>query len=309
MSAAGHTTLSRGDWARALAVVLIWGLNFVVMKLGLQGLSPMLLGALRFMAASLPLLAFVRPPQLPWRFVIGYGLAQGVGQFGLLFLGLKLGMTAGMASVVMQTQVFFTLLLAMPLLGEHARAAQWLGVAVALMGLGAIAWAHGDAPGQMTLVGFALTLGAAFMWAASNIVVRRAARHGAYDPVAFIVWSSLVPILPFAALALASDGPAEVLHQLRGLDGVALFAVAYLAWLATVLAYALWTRLLQRHAAAHVTPFSLLVPVVGLWAAWMAFGEAPTTRQWAGTVAVLAGLLIHQGAGWLAARRARRFTA
>jgi len=107
MSAAPR--LSRGDWARAIAVVVIWGLNFVVMKLGLHSLSPMLLGALRFSAASLPLLLFVRPPRgLPWRFTLGYGLAQGVGQFGLLFLGLRLGMTASMASVVMQVQVFFT---------------------------------------------------------------------------------------------------------------------------------------------------------------------------------------------------------
>ncbi len=113
--------LSRGDLLRALAVVVIWGLNFVVMKVGLQGLSPMLLGALRFAAASLPFLLFVHLPVLPWRFVVGYGLAQGLGQFGFLFLGLQLGMTAGMASVVMQTQAFFTLLLAAPLLGERAR--------------------------------------------------------------------------------------------------------------------------------------------------------------------------------------------
>ena len=107
-----NTPLSRGDWLSALVVVLIWGLNFVVMKLGLQAISPMLLGALRFSAASLPFLLFVRPPSLPWRFMLGYGLAQGVGQFGLLFLGLHLGMTAGMASVVIQTQAFFTLLAA-----------------------------------------------------------------------------------------------------------------------------------------------------------------------------------------------------
>lgn len=297
--------LSRGDLLRALAVVVIWGLNFVVMKLGLQGLSPMLLGALRFVAASLPFIAFVRPPALPWRFVIGYGLTQGVGQFGLLFLGLKLGMTAGMASVVMQTQVFFTLVLAMPLLREHTRPAQWLGVGVALAGLATIASAHGQAPGQMTLVGFVLTLGAAFMWASSNIVVRRAARHGHYEPVGFIVWSSLVPIVPFTALALATDGPGQVLHQLQSLDARAVFAVLYLALLATILAYAMWTRLLQRHPAARVTPFSLLVPVVGLWAAWAAFDEAPALRQWIGTAAVLAGLLINQGAGWLQARRTR----
>ena len=161
-----------GDSLRALAVVVLWGLNFVVMKVGLQGLSPMLLGALRFAAASLPFLWWVGRPPLPWRYVLAYGLAQGLGQFGLLFWGLQLGMTAGMASVVMQMQAFFTLLLAAPFLGERARSWQWAGLGVALCGLLVIATAHGEGPGQMTLVGLVLTASAALMWAVSNIVVR-----------------------------------------------------------------------------------------------------------------------------------------
>jgi len=301
--------LSRGDLARALCVVLIWGLNFVAMKLGLQDLSPMLLGALRFAAASLPLLLFVARPALPWRYFAAYGLAQGVGQFGLLFLGLQLGMTAGMASVVMQTQAFFTLLLAGPLLGERARRDQWLGLAVALAGLLVIATAHGNGPGQMTLIGFILTLSAAFMWAASNVVVRFAVRTTpGYDPFGFIVWSSVVPVLPFLLLAVAMDGSAQVLRQLGGLDLRALLAVLFLAWFATLLAYTLWTRLLQRHPAGRVVPFSLLVPVVGLAAAALAFGERPSPAQWLGTGAVLAGLVINQGMagrlrGWWKRRR------
>jgi len=297
--------LSRGDLLRALAVVVIWGLNFVVMKLGLQGLSPMLLGALRFSAASLPFLLFVPRPALPWRFVLGYGLAQGLGQFGFLFLGLQLGMTAGMASVVMQTQAFFTLLLAAPLLGERAGPWQWWGLTLAFAGLMTIGLAHGEGPGQMTLAGFVLTLAAAFMWAVSNLVARRAATAGPYGPFPFIVWSSTVPIVPFFALALWTDGAPGVLAQLRAVDGVALAAVLYLALLATLLAYTLWTQLLQRHPAGRVTPFSLLVPVVGLWAAYAFLGEQPAPLQWAGAGAVLCGLVVNQAGGWLRARRAR----
>jgi O-acetylserine/cysteine efflux transporter len=288
---------SRGDALRALAVVVIWGLNFVVMKLGLQAVSPMLLGALRFAAASLPFLLFVKPPPLPWRFIAGYGLVQGLGQFGFLFLGLQLGMTAGMASVVMQTQAFFTLLLAVPLLGERVRAHQWLGLGVALAGLLLIASAHGEGPGQMTLAGFVLTLSAAAMWALSNIVARRASQIARYEPFPFVVWSSVFPIVPFALIALATDGPASVQRQLHGMGPGAWFAVVYLALAATLLAYSLWTRLLQRHAATRVTPFSLLVPVVGLWAAWVAYGEAPLGLQWLGTGAVLLGLVVNQVGG------------
>lgn len=300
------TPFSRGDALRALAVVVIWGLNFVVMKLGLQSISPMLLGALRFAAASLPFLLFVRPPALPWRFIAGYGLVQGLGQFGFLFLGLKLGMTAGMASVVMQTQAFFTLMLAVPLLGERVRANQWLGLGVALAGLLMIASAHGEGPGQMTLAGFVLTLSAAAMWALSNIVARRASQIARYEPFPFVVWSSVFPILPFALIALATDGAASVQQQLAGMGVGAWFAVLYLALGATLLAYSLWTRLLQRHAATRVTPFSLLVPVVGLWAAWVAYGEAPLGVQWVGTGAVLVGLVVNQVRGRLCCRSVDR---
>ncbi|QHE87764.1 EamA family transporter [Hydrogenophaga sp. BPS33] len=290
--------LSSGDFLRALAVVVIWGLNFVVMKVGLQGLSPMLLGALRFTAAALPFLLFVKVPNLPWRYLVAYGLAQGLGQFGFLFLGLHLGMTAGMASVVMQTQAFFTLLMAAPLLGERARAAQWVGLVVALCGLLLIATAHGEGPGQMTLAGFVLTLGAGFMWAVSNIVVRLANRVSDYDPFGFLVWSCVFPILPFFGLALWMDGPSSVARQLSGMGWPAVLSVLFLAFFATLLAYSLWTRLLKRHPAGRVTPFSLLVPVVGLWSAWMFFGEWPLPQQWLGALAVLMGLVVNQLGGF-----------
>lgn len=306
MSAAAQgTALSRGDLLRALVVVVIWGLNFVVMKVGLKGLSPMLLGALRFTVASLPFLLFVRMPKLPVRYLLAYGLAQGLGQFGFLFWGLQLGMTAGMASVVMQMQAFFTLLLIAPLLGERARSWQWLGLAVALGGLLMIGMAHGDGPGQMTLIGFILTACAAFMWAVSNVVVRFATRHGSYEPFNFVVWSSVVPIVPFFALALWSEGYTQMEQELRGIDMAAALSVAYLALLGTLLAYSLWTRLLQRHQAGRVTPFSLLVPVVGLAAAGVFFGEVPLPMQWAGTAMVLMGLVINQTGSWVATRWGR----
>ena len=295
--------LSRGDLLRALAVVVFWGLNFVVMKIGLQGIGPMLLGALRFAAAALPFLLFVRFPKLSWRYVVAYGLAQGLGQFGFLFLGLQMGMTAGMASVVMQTQAFFTLLLAVPVLGERARWSQWLGLLVALGGLVLIATAHGEGPGQMTLAGFVLTLSAAFMWAVSNLVARLASRVADYDPFPFIVWSSVFPIVPFLGLALWMDGASGVWAQVAGLGLSAVLAVLFLAWLATLLAYTLWTQLLKRHPAGRVTPFSLLVPVVGLWAAWVFFDELPLFQQWLGTGAVLMGLVVNQLGGWLVSRR------
>lgn len=295
MSRAGE--MSRGDYLCAFGVVIIWGLNFVVMKVGLQGLSPMLLGALRFALASLPFLLFVPRPRLPWRFLAVYGLVQGLGQFGLLFLAIDLGMPAGMASVVMQTQAFFTMLLAVPLLGERVRHDQWLGLSVAAVGLILVAASASSSGGQgsMTLIGLVLTVGAALMWAASNLVLRFAARATSdYDPFALIVWSSAVPMLPFLALAVLTDGWAATQETLTSIGLAEGLATAYLALFATLLAYTMWARLLRRHPTARVAPFSLLVPVVGLWAAAMAFDEHLTAVQWWGTVAVWGGLLINQ---------------
>jgi O-acetylserine/cysteine efflux transporter len=286
--------MSRGDYLCALGAVVIWGLNFVVMKLGLQSLSPMMLGALRFAAASLPFLPLVPRPRVPWRFVVIYGLVQGVGQFGLLFTGLKLGMTAGVASVVMPTQSLFTMILAVPLLSERTRIHQWLGLLVAALGLAFIASAHGESPGQMTLLGFALTLGAAFMWAITNLVVRFAGRVADYDPFAFVVWTSVVPVVPFLALATASEGAEHAWRSVVQMGAREGLAVLYLGLLATLLAYTLWTRLLKRHPASRVAPFALLGPIVGLWAAWAAFGEQLSTAQWVGVSAVLLGLAINQ---------------
>ncbi|WP_367351175.1 EamA family transporter [Achromobacter animicus] len=298
------THLSRKDYFCALAVVVIWGLNFVVMKVGMRGLSPMMLGALRFALAAFPLILFVRMPRLPWHWVAAYGLVQGLGQFGLLFTALKFGMPAGMASLVIQTQAFFTLLLAAPVLHERARRHHWIGLGVAAMGLAVIAGARGDGPGQMTMLGFVLTLGAAFMWAVSNMIVRLASRKApGYDPFAFIAWSSAAPVLPFLALAVLIDGWEPVVGMITGMGWGEALSVLYLAVLATLVAYTLWTQLLSRHPAAKVAPFSLLVPVVGLWAASMAFGERLQLLQWVGAGCVLAGLVINQvGARWLRTR-------
>ena len=303
-TASSPSGMGRADWASALVVIVIWGLNFVVMKWGLATLSPLLLCALRFVAASVPLLLFVRPPRsVGWGLLAAYGLVQGVGQFGLLFTGMKLGMPAGMASVVLQTQAFITMLLAALLMGEQPQRWQWLGLCIAIGGLGMIGAAHGDGAAGMTLLGFAFTVGAAAMWAVSNLLTRAAARQGRYEPVSFIVWTSVFPVLPLALLSLWVDGAGSVQRQLQGIGWRELGTVAYLAVLSTLLGYGLWTRLLQRHAASTVAPLSLLVPVIGLLSAMLLLGERPTGVQWLGTLAVLPGMAINQFGGRWARRR------
>ncbi|MBA5639214.1 EamA family transporter [Duganella sp. LX20W] len=302
MSSSNHLPLSGRDLLAALCVVLIWGTNFIAMKVGLRSLTPFQLGAGRYLFAVLPLILFIRPPRLPARWVVLYGLCQGVGQFGLLFLSLKVGMSAALASVLLQTQVFFTAFFGFVLLGEHASRALQGGLLLAALGLACFG-ANYLAPGQAgatTAGGFALCLGAAAMWAASNIVVRRAQKATPqFDVVAFMVWSSTVPMLPFVALSLAFDDPATRWQWLAAPAGTWV-SLAYLGWMATVLAYALWTGLLKRHPVNRVAPFSLGVPVVGISAGMLVLGDRITGWQWTGTALIVAALAcVMFGGRWL----------
>ncbi len=284
--------LSGRDLVAALAIVLIWGVNFVMMKFGLRDFTAFQLGAGRYLLAVLPLALVLRPPRLHWKWVVLYGLLQGVGQFGLLFTALKVGMTASLASVLMQTQVFFTALFGFVLLRERAGRPLQIGLALAALGLTCFGMNY-IAPGATsgtTVWGFVLTLGSAAMWAASNIVARKAQQaSGSFNALAFVVWASMVPIVPFVLLSLWLD-PAASRWRWTGAAPGSWGAVAFLGWIATVAAYGMWTSLLKRHPANRVAPFSLGVPVVGLAAGMLVLGETVTPWQWAGIALVVAAL-------------------
>jgi O-acetylserine/cysteine efflux transporter len=296
------TSFSTRDLVSALFVVLIWGTNFVAMKVGLRDLTPFQMGAGRYVFAVLPLILFVRPPKLPVKWVVLYGLFQGVGQFGLLFLSLRIGMSASLASVILQTQVFFTAFFGFALLHERASRALQAGLLLAAAGLVCFGmnYVQPGHAGATTAGGFALCLAAAAMWAASNIVVRRAQQATPqFDVVSFMVWCSLVPIVPFIGLSLAFDDPATRWHW-TGAPFTTWIAVAYLGWMATILGYAMWTRLLKRHPVNRVAPFSLGVPVVGISTGMIVLGDVITAWQWGGiTLIVLSLVCTMFGGRWL----------
>jgi O-acetylserine/cysteine efflux transporter len=285
-------SFTRRDYAAALAVVVIWGTNFIAMKVGLRELTPFQLGAGRYVFAVLPLVLLVPPPKLARKWLLLYGLFQGVGQFGFLFMSLRIGMSAALASVLMQTQVFFTALFGFALLREPVGPALKRALVLAALGLACFAanYAASGATSTTTVGGFVLCLGSAAMWAASNIVVRRA-QHATprYEVIPFMVWACIVPIVPFSLLSLAFD-PAGTRWDVAALSWKTWTALAYLGWCATILAYALWTGLLKRHAANRVAPFSLGVPLVGVTAGVVLLGETITAWQWAG-IALLGAAL------------------
>ena len=286
--------LSGRDLAAALVVVLVWGVNFVAMKFALRDFTPFQLGAARFAFAALPLALIVKPPRVPWQWVVLYGLLQGVGQFGILFVALNVGMTAALASVLLQTQVFFTALFGFVLLGERASRPLQAGMVLAALALACFA-ANYASPGAgagsaTTVVGLLLTLSAAAMWALSNIVARQVQKVASdYSPMAFVVWSGAVAVGPFIALSWLFDAPAVRWHWLQA-GWTGWLAIAYLGWVATIVGYSLWTGLLKRHPANRVSPFGLGVPVVGLAAGMGVLGEAVTPWQWAGIALIVAAL-------------------
>ena len=280
---------------QALLVVLVWGVNFVVIRWGLNEVPPFLLAATRFSLVVFPAIFFIKRPNMPWRWLIAYGLFNSFGQFAFLFWAMKVGMPAGLASVVHQAQVFFTLIFSVLILQQRTQVAQWLGLAIAVLGLSLIA--YGKSAGlatsmQMTTIGLVLNLLGAASWAVGNVVVSAMRRAGIQaEPLGLVIWSSLVPIVPFLLIsALFERSVYPNWHTLSWHSGV---SALYLAWGATVLGYGLWSRLLHLYEPNQVAPFTLLVPVVGLLTAWWVLGERLNVWQYWGSACLLLGLVVN----------------
>jgi len=284
------------DILLALFVVIVWGINFVAIKWGVEEVPPLLLTALRYLAAALPAVFFVRPPKVSLGLLLVYGLSVGVLQFGLLFSAIRLGMPAGLSSLVMQVQAFFTIALAMVFLGERLKLSQVLGAVIAFGGIAVIGVERLDATALLPLL---MTVGAAFFWGVSNIAVKKA---GKVDTFALVVWGSLVPPLPLLALSLIFEGPGAI-AGLMHLSPRGIGSVAFLGYVSTLMGYGLWSALLARYPASLVAPFSLLVPIVGIAAAVMVLDEPLTLIEALGSALVFAGLLLNVFGSALGRRR------
>jgi O-acetylserine/cysteine efflux transporter len=287
------------DLALALLVVVLWGVNFVVIKLGLRGVSPFVLGGLRFVLTAFPAVFFVERPRLPLRIYLAFALTTFLAQFALLFWAIKVGMPSGLSSVVHQSQAFFTLLFAAVVLGEKPNRAQIAGVIVAALGL---AWIGAGSGASFPISAFALNLCASACWAIGNLVSRSLSRYGPVNGLAFVIWSALIPIVPFFALAWLFEGREAVATSIRAMTAGSWAAVGYLAFGATIGGYGLWNQLLKAYPAAQVAPFSLLVPVVGLLCGTLLLGEPLGAAQLAGSALVATGLALPVVAAMLASR-------
>ena len=285
--------LAPRDLALILAVVALWGFSFVPIKVGLDEIPPVAFAALRFFFAAVPMVFFMRPPRMPAGLVIVYGLAIGVFQFGLLFLGMRLGMPAGLSSLVIQLQAFFTIGLGIAFLGDRVHGENVLGAIVAGLGIALLALHRIGQGADSTLVGLGLVIVAAAAWAVGNIVAKHAARRYRANMLDLVVWSSLAPPLPLLAASYLFEGGPAVLHAIASASALAWGCALFLAYFATIFGFGSWARMLHRYPTGLVAPFALLIPVSGLASGALFLGESLAPLQMAGVGLVLAGLAIN----------------
>lgn len=285
--------MARKDVLLAMLVVVAWGLNFVVIKVGLHSMPPLMLAGLRFVLVAFPALLFVARPKVPLNLLLGYGLTISFGQFAFLFCAIKFGMPAGLASLVLQAQAFFTIILGAGVFGERLQAKQLVGITLAILGV--LVLIESSLTGQhVPMIGFILTLAGAFSWACGNIFNKKIMQHTSRPAVmSLVVWSALIPIVPFMLASLIVDGPAAILQSLVSIDVTTLLSLVYLAFVATIVGYGIWGSLLGRYETWRVAPLSLLVPVVGMASAALLLGETLSVLQLLGALLVMAGLYIN----------------
>lgn len=295
--------MTNRDRLLGLTVVLLWGLNFIAIRVGLDHFPPLFFAALRFAVIAVPVLFFVPRPQVPLRWLLLYGTGFGILQFAFLFTAMRTGMPTGSASLVLQSSAPFTVVLGALFLRERLRATQLLGIAVAVAGIMVIGL---DRAQHAALLPVLLTLAGGLGWAFGNIGSRLATASDGVNPLHLTLWMAVVPPIPMFALSALTEGPTTGLHALTDMSSPsgwhALLGLAYIVVLATIAGSGLWTYLMSRYPASTVAPISLLVPVVGFLAAWAVFGEQPTPLSLIGGLIVIGGAFAATTAGRPAAK-------
>ncbi|CAG9298034.1 EamA family transporter [Celerinatantimonas diazotrophica] len=281
------------DKLLALCIVLIWGVNFVVIKVGLEGMPSLLLAFLRFFFVAFPAIFFVKRPPVPFKWLFIYGITISFGQFALLFWALKIGLPAGLASLIAQVQAFVTIMLGALLLKEKIKLHNIVAIILAAVGIFILAIAQGSSAQSVSLLALALGVAGASCWAMGNIANKVIMHNHPAPTMSLIVWSALVPTGAFALTSLLFDGSTVMIEALEHIAWHNIFSIAYLSFLATIVGYGGWSFLLSRYATSQVAPLSLLVPVFGLLSAFILLGEKMNFHQLIGGVIIAIALVIN----------------
>lgn len=274
-------------------VMAIWGLNFSVIKLGLESVDPFLLAACRFLLSAIPLVFFVRKPNVSMWITAIYGLLFGIGLWGIVTFAIQIGVSAGIASLVLQSSAFFTILLGAYWFGDRLYVTHWAGIGLATMGLVCLI---ALTPGTLSIAGLLLVLLGALSWSVSNILVKQ------YRPApmfSFLVWSSLFSPVPLVCLTVLTQGYRPFDDFVTQFDGLALFSIAFQVYITTVFGYWAWNGLISRYPLSHIAPLSLLVPIFGLLGSSAIFGETIGYGKVVSALLILLGLIVITSAQWI----------
>jgi O-acetylserine/cysteine efflux transporter len=290
--------MKKKDFILAVLVTIVWGANFTVTKLGLSGVPPMLLITLRFTLVAFPAVFFIKPPKMSVKDLLLYGFTVGVGQFGCLYYAMHIGMSAGLASIIVQLQAFISPLLGYFFLKEKLKAEQLAGFFISALGLVVIGVASNTRGiTSIPIVAILLTICAPIFWSISNIVAKTAAKKAMandeqLDMLSLVVWGSLVPPIPTLILALFIDSPQTLINSISNLSMISILAVLYLAFGATLFGYGIWSVLIAKYPLNKISPLSLLVPITGLLTARIVLSEELSKLQWLGVAAIILGLIV-----------------
>lgn len=272
----------------ALLVVVIWGVNFIFVKLALNDISPLFLCAFRFFLASVPAIFFMKRPLIPFQILASYGLIMFALQFGLIFVGMSSGMTAGMASLLMQVQIFFSMLFAAIVLKETPTLWQILGALVSFIGIGLVGLHLDDH--SITWVGFLCVLAAAATWGVGNLITKKIKD---VNMIALVVWGSFIAAFPMLILTYLFEGKELIIDSVHLISWTSVLSLLYIVYASTWVGYGLWNWLLSRHAVGTIVPFTLLIPIVGILSSILFLNESFELWKLISGIFVIGGLCIN----------------
>lgn len=270
-----------------LCVIAVWGVNFIFVKLSLNEIPPLLLCATRFFLACFPAILFIRPPAAPFRLILLYGLIMFGLQFALFFMGMYAGITPGLASILGQLQVFFSILFAALLLGEKPSSTQILGALISFSGIAVVAM-HIDQ--TTTLAGVLFIIAGAAAWGIGNLITKKI---GKVNMMALVVWGSLVACLPLLLVSLIFEGPEKIIASYHHLTWVGVGATFYIVYASTWIGYGIWNWLVSRYNVAMIVPFTMLVPVVAMFSSVFFLDEPFYLWKLVAGLLVITGLCVN----------------
>lgn len=270
----------------AILITAIWGVNFSVIKLGLNAVDPLILAGIRFTLCALPALFFIRKPDVKWRYIISYGLVFGIGLWGLVNLGIKTGLSAGIASLLLQFSAFFTILLGSLVFKESLNRYQIAGFTLACTGLLSIVFIT---DGSVTLFGTLLVLAGAIAWSIANIINKHS---GTKQIFAFLVWSSAFSPIPLFLLDWLVNGANGYTVLVNHLDARSVLSILFQVYPNTLFGYWVWNSLLKQYPISTVAPLSLLVPVFGILGSMVIFGEDVSSVKILALLLIISGLAV-----------------